>query len=40
MTKKEAGGNGFESDLALMAMAAFLAIVGSQIYALDHRVFN
>ena len=32
--------NGYEFDLALMAMAAFLAIAGSQLFAVDNRVFN
>lgn len=32
--------NGVEFDLALMAMAAFLAIAGSKLYAVDNRVFN
>jgi len=32
--------NGFEFDLALMAMAAFLAIAGSQLYSVDNRVLD
>lgn len=32
--------NGFEFDLALMAMAAFIAIAGSQLYAVDNRVLD
>lgn len=31
--------NGYELDLALMAMAAFLAIAGSELFAVDSR-FN
>ncbi len=31
--------NGYEFDLALMAMAAFLAIAGSELFAVDNR-FN
>lgn len=31
--------NGYEFDLALLAMAAFLAIAGSDLYAVDNR-FN
>ena len=32
--------NGYEFDLALMAMAAFLAIAGSQLYSVDNRVLD
>lgn len=32
--------NGYELDLALMAMAALLAIAGSQLFAVDRRMFN
>ena len=40
ITVKFAAGfvDGFEFDLALMVMAAFLAIAGSQLYAVDKRV--
>ena len=31
--------NGYEFDLALMAMAAFLAMAGSELFAVDNR-FN
>ncbi|PUB11971.1 DoxX family protein [Paenisporosarcina sp. OV554] len=30
--------NGYEFDLALMAMAAFLAMAGSELFAVDNRI--
>lgn len=31
---------GYEFDLALMAIAAFLVIVGNRLYAVDSLIFN